>query len=208
MLKIGLTGGVASGKSIVASLFEQLGVPLIDTDVVAREVVEPGQTGLELIQDEFGSEYLTPDGRLDRRKLRAATFADSGKRRRLEAILHPWIRACVQARLEAVEGSEYVIVVVPLLLETDFHQLVDRVLVVDVPIEMQIERLMTRDGSTRAEAQAIIAAQAPRETRLAHADDVIDNSGSLDSTRAQVEALHRRYLQLATVCREESGRAE
>jgi len=208
MLKIGLTGGISSGKSAVASHFEALGVPVIDTDILAREVVEPGEPGLAAVRREFGDDVLGADGRLDRRKLRSIVFADAAMRRRLESILHPMIKALMLARLEALRGEPYAIVVVPLLVETEFEELVDRVLVVDVPVETQVERLMARDGITRAEAEAMIAAQTTRETRVAHADDVIDNSGSLDSTRAQVEALHRRYLQLATVCREESGRAE
>lgn len=207
MLKIGLTGGVASGKSVVADVFQTLGAPLIDTDVLAREVVEPGAVGLAAIRDEFGQDVLTQDGRLDRRKLRSIIFASDDKRRRLESILHPLIRESLLARLSSIDAP-YVIIAVPLLIETNFTELVDRILVVDVPVELQIERLMARDNISRDEAEAMIAAQAPRETRLAHADDIIDNSGSLDSTRAQVEALHRRYLQLATVCREESGRAE
>ena len=196
-MKIGLTGGVASGKSTVARLFENLGAPLIDTDIVAREVVEPGQEGLAAIRDEFGTDVLTEDGRLDRRKLRSIVFADDAKRRRLEALLHPLIRARVMAQLGRVDAP-YVIIAVPLLVETDFGKLVDRVLVVDVPVETQLERLMERDGSTRTEAEAMVAAQTTRDARLARADDVIDNSGALAFTQAQVEALHRRYLQLAS----------
>lgn len=207
MLKIGLTGGVASGKSTVADLFKALGAPLVDTDVLARQVVEPGETGLTAVREAFGRDVLTEDGRLDRRKLRAIVFSDDEKRRRLESILHPLIRERLLAELDRLDAP-YVVIAVPLLIETDFAELVDRVLVVDAPVDVQLDRLMTRDGSTRAEAQAIIDAQVDRETRLAHADDVIDNSGDLAATRAQVEALHRRYLQLATVCREESGRAE
>ena len=207
MLKIGLTGGVASGKSTVADLFEALGAPLIDTDVLARKVVEPGEPGLAAVRDEFGPEVLTERGELDRRKLRSIVFADDAKRRRLESILHPLIRGRLLAELRQLDAP-YVVIAVPLLVETNFDQLVDRVLVVDVPVEVQLERLMQRDGSSRAEAQAMIDAQVDRETRLARADEVIDNSGSVDSTRAQVEALHRLYLQLAMVCREESGRAE
>ncbi len=207
MLKIGLTGGVASGKSTVARLFEDLGVPLIDTDVVAREVVEPGEPALAAIRNEFGAEVIDADGRLERRKLRSIVFADNEKRRRLEALLHPRIRARVLAHLGRVEAP-YVIIAVPLLVETDFAKLVDRVLVVDAAVETQLERLMQRDGSTRTEAEAMVAAQTRRDARLARADDVIDNAGALESTRAQVEALHRRYLQLATVCRDEAGRAE
>src|SRR5690606_20981910 len=168
MLTIGLTGGIASGKSTVAELFAALGVPVIDTDVIAREVVEPGEPGLAAIRDAFGAEVLTPDGRLDRRRLREIVFADAAKRRRLESILHPLIRERTLARLAAVRNAPYAIVVVPLLVETDFGKLVDRVLVVDVPVDAQLERLASRDGIDRAAAEAMVAAQASRETRLAH----------------------------------------
>lgn len=208
MLKIGLTGGIASGKSTVAAMFEALGVPVVDTDVIAREVVEPGEPGLSAVAAEFGDQVLAPDGRLDRRRLRAVVFADDAKRRRLEAILHPLIRARVLERLEAFGDIPYAIVVVPLLVETDFGKLVDRVLVVDVPAETQLDRLVARDGIGRAEAEAMLAAQVDRTTRLAHADDVIDNAGDRASAHAAVERLHQRYLQLATVCRRDSGRAE
>jgi dephospho-CoA kinase len=208
MLIIGLTGGVASGKSAVAELLEGLGAALIDTDVVAREVVAPGERGLALIIDAFGPGILSAEGELDRRKLRSSVFADDTKRRRLEEILHPLIRARVLERIAALRGVPYVVIAVPLLIETDFDELVDRVLVVDVPVETQFERLIARDGIGRAEAEAMIAAQADRATRLAHADDVIDNSGDLAATRVQAEALHRRYLELATVCRDGAGRAK
>lgn len=208
MLTIGLTGGIASGKSTVAKLFEALGVPVIDTDAIAREVVEPGEPGLDAVRDAFGAEILTPDGRLDRRKLREIVFADEAKRRRLESILHPLIRQRTLARLAALRDVPYAIVVVPLLVETNFGALVDRVLVVDVPVEAQLERLTARDGIDRAAAEAMIAAQASREARLARADDVIDNSGDLAATREEVERLHRRYVEIATVCRDDSRRAE
>jgi dephospho-CoA kinase len=208
MLKIGLTGGIASGKSTVAALLEAAGAALVDTDLIAREMVEPGHPGLSAIRDVFGPEVLTGDGSLDRRKLRAAVFADDAKRRRLEAILHPLIRTRVLERINALRDAPYVVIAVPLLVETNFAELVDRVLVVDVPVEVQLARLVARDGISRGEAEAMIAAQADRETRLAHAHDVIDNSGDPATTRAEVEALHRRYLELATVCRDGAGRAE
>lgn len=208
MLTIGLTGGIASGKSLVADYFAELGAPVIDTDVLAREVVEPGEPGLAAVQAEFGDDVLTADGQLDRRKLRTIVFADDAKRRRLEAILHPLIRARVLERLRSLAGVPYAIVVVPLLVETDFGKLVDRVLVVDVPVETQITRLIERDRMSRAQAEAMLAAQVTREARLAHADDVIDNSGDRAATRAEVERLHRRYLKLASVCCDGAGRAE
>ncbi len=196
MLTIGLTGGIASGKSAVAAMFAGLGAELIDTDVIAREVVAPGQPGLAAIRSEFGGGVLTPNGELDRAKLRALVFADPPKRRLLEAILHPLIRARTLENLGAAHGP-YALVAVPLLVETDFGKLVDRVLVVDCPVELQMQRVMKRDGLNAAEARAMIDAQTDRGTRLQAAHDVIDNSGSLDATRAQVEDLHERYLALA-----------
>lgn len=207
VLKIGLTGGVASGKSTVARMFEALGATVIDTDVIAREVVEPGQPGLERVKQAFGAEAIGPDGRLERTRLRALVFADNAKRRRLESILHPLIRERTLAKLRSAEGP-YAIVVVPLLVETGFGELVDRVLVVDVAVETQLERLLARDRITPSEARAMIEAQIGRAARLEAADDVIDNDGDLDSMRTRVEALHRRYLELAAVCRAKAARAE
>ena len=210
MLTIGLTGGIASGKSAVTQLFGDLGAQVVDTDLVAREVVRPGEAGLAALRQVFGDAILTPDQHLDRRKLRALVFADEAARQQLNAILHPLIRKRTFEEVEALEkaGAPYVLIAVPLLVETNFGALVDRVLVVDCDPETQLARLMARDDMTEAEARAMIAAQVDRETRLAAADDVIDNSGDLDATRAQVQKLHERYLQLATVCRKPSGRAE
>jgi dephospho-CoA kinase len=194
---VGLTGGVASGKSLVAREFVRLGAELVDTDEIAREVVAPGEPGLEAVRGEFGPGVLTPDGQLDRRALRKLVFDDAAKRRRLEALLHPLIRARTLARLDAASGP-YVIVAVPLLVETNFGEIVARVLVVDAPEEAQLERLMRRDGLPRAEAAAMIASQAKRAARLAAAHDVIDNGGDERATRAQVQRLHRLYLDLAS----------
>ncbi len=196
MLKVGLTGGIASGKSLVAGLFADLGAALVDTDVVAREVVTPGEPGLDAVRKLFGPGVIAPSGELDRRSLRSIVFADAAKRRHLEDVLHPLIRERARRQIDQAQGP-YTIVVVPLLVETFFAQIVDRVLVVDCPVELQLERLLQRDGITRAEADAMIAAQADRASRLNEADDVIDNSGSIDATRKQVEALHARYLALA-----------
>jgi dephospho-CoA kinase len=208
MLKIGLTGGVASGKSFVAELFAELGAGLVDTDVAARAVVEPGQPALDEIRAAFGPAVIRSDGRLDRRALRRLVFADQEARRRLEAILHPRIRARALEQLGRLE-TPYAIIVVPLLVETDFGALVDRVLVVDCPVETQLRRLMARDGIDEPLARAMIDAQADRSARLAAADDVVDNGGDAAATRAQVERLHRFYLSLATdVCPSNRGRAE
>lgn len=197
VFSVGLTGGVASGKSLVARQFVRLGAQLIDTDEIAREVVAPGEPGLAAIREEFGAGVLTAAGELDRRALRKLVFDDADKRRRLETLLHPSIRARTLERLETATGP-YAIVAVPLLVETDFGSLVDRVLVVDAPEEAQLERLMRRDGLPRAEAAAMIAAQAKRAVRLAAAHDVIDNGGDERATLVQVERLHRLYLELAS----------
>jgi dephospho-CoA kinase len=193
---VGLTGGIASGKSLVASAFAKLGAELIDTDQIAREVVAPGQPGLAAVRAAFGDEILTPRGELDRPALRKLVFADAAKRRQLDDLLHPLIRRRTLDRLSEVSGP-YAIVAVPLLVETDFGKLVDRVLVVDCPVPSQLERLIRRDGLPRDEAAAMIAAQTDRATRLRAAHDVIDNSGDAESTRRQVAQLHQRYLELA-----------
>jgi dephospho-CoA kinase len=195
-LRVGLTGGIASGKSLVANMFVKLGAELLDADQIGREVVAPGEPALSAIRDAFGAEVLNPRGELDRAALRKVVFADPEKRRTLDALLHPLIRARLLARLGEVRRP-YAIVAVPLLVETDFAALVDRVAVVDCPEYLQLERLMRRDGIPRAEAVAMIAAQADRATRLRAAHDVIDNSGDVEATRRQVAQLHLRYLELA-----------
>jgi len=195
-LRIGLTGGIASGKSAVAGAFARLGVPIIDTDRLAREVVEPGRPALAAVVAEFGPEILGPDGRLDRRRLRALVFADAGRRRRLEAILHPAIRAAMAAEIAAV-AAPYVVVAIPLLVESGQRSEFDRVLVVDCPPETQFARLVERDRETPEGARAILAAQAGREARLAAADDVLENTGSLADLDLAVRQLHERYLALA-----------
>lgn len=193
---VGLTGGIASGKSLVANAFAKLGAEIIDTDQIAREVVAPGQAGLEAVRAAFGEGIVTPRGELDRAAMRKLVFADPAKRRRLDELLHPLIRHRTLERLEQARGP-YSIVAVPLLVETDFGKLVDRVVVVDCPVPLQLERLIRRDGLPRDEAAAMIAAQADRVTRLRAAHDVIDNSGDPEHTRRQVAQLHQRYLELA-----------
>jgi dephospho-CoA kinase len=195
-LRVGLTGGIASGKSLVANMFAKLGAELLDADQVAREVVAPGEPALAAIRAAFGAQVLSARGELDRAALRKLVFADPDKRRTLDELLHPLIRARLLARLDQV-SRPYAIVAVPLLVETDFAALVDRVAVVDCPESTQLERLMRRDGIPRAEAIAMIAAQADRATRLRAAHDVIDNSGDVEATRRQVALLHHRYLELA-----------
>ena len=193
MLRIGLTGGIGSGKSTAAELFAALGVPVIDADVIARELVEPGQPALAEIVAAFGADVVDVQGRLDRRSLRARVFADPAERRRLEAILHPRIHA-EMARRTAARSAPYVLLVIPLLFEADQRDLVDRVLVVDVSPEVQRLRVGGRDGLTAEQVDAMLAAQWDRRRRLDQADDVIDNNGDLDALQHQVNDLHRRYL--------------
>ncbi|NND35675.1 MAG: dephospho-CoA kinase [Gammaproteobacteria bacterium] len=196
MLRVGLTGGIASGKSLVASMFAKLGVPVIDTDQVARDVVAPGQPALQEIRAQFGPDVILPSGELDRRRLRRLIFEEDSRREALEAILHPSIRRETLARAGRA-GGPYQILVVPLLVETGFGALMDRVLVVDCPTDVQRTRLSSRDAESLEQMDRMLAAQATREERLAVADDVIDNSGDVDDTRAQVEALHAMYLSMA-----------
>lgn len=195
-LRIGLTGGIASGKTAVALAFERRGVPVVDTDQLARDVVEPGRPALAAVVDAFGAEVLDPQGRLDRRRLRARVFADPAERRRLEAILHPAIRAELATRIAGIRAP-YVVIGIPLLVENGLQRTVDRVLVVDVPRELQVERLLARDAETPAGADAILAAQATRAARLAIADDVVANTGTLAELDAAVAELHARYVALA-----------
>lgn len=195
-LRIGLTGGIASGKSTITGMFAELGVPVIDTDEIARAVVAPGQPGLTAVIDRFGPDMLTPAGELDRRRLREHVFADDTARNDLNAILHPLIRAHALEQADQIEAP-YLIMVVPLLVESGFDALTDRVLVVDCDEEQQKKRLIARDGETPDSSARMLAAQTGRRRRLVAADDVIDNSGSLEDTRLRVTELHDNYLLLA-----------
>lgn len=196
VLRVGLTGGIASGKSTAAKFFGALGVPILDSDQVAREVVEPGQPPLERLVERFGRGILTPDGHLDRPALRDIVFSDPRARADLENLTHPAIGAALEAR-SAAAGGPYQILVIPLLVEKNLGSHVDRVLVVDCDEELQIRRLLARDGSTRAQAQAILDAQVSRSARLKAADDVITNDADMSAVQAQVAALHARYLEFA-----------
>lgn len=194
--RVGLTGGIASGKSSAASLFSALGVPVIDADAISREVTAPGTALLARIAERFGARYLRADGSLDRRALRELVFCDTKARADLESLTHPAIFQAIEARAAAA-GGPYQILELPLLVEKSHASLVDRVLVIDCDEALQIRRLQARDGSTVEQARAILGAQASRATRLEAADDVITNDGDLHSLRDQVERCHMRYLGLA-----------
>ena len=200
VFRVGLTGGIASGKSTAAKFFGALGVPIIDTDQVARDVVEPGQPPLERLVERFGPSILTPDGHLDRPVLRNIVFSDPKARADLEALTHPAIGAAVEAR-SAATGGPYQILVIPLLVEKNLGGQLDRVLVVDCDEELQIRRLQARDGSTLEQARAILNAQASRSTRLKAAHDVIKNDGDMSAVRDQVATLHARYLEMVRQAR-------
>ena len=191
-----LTGGIASGKTTVSRLFEEAGVPVIDTDILARELVEPGKPALTRIVERFGASILQPDGRLDRRQLRTRIFSHPGERQALEAILHPAIHQEVLARLRQLDAP-YVIVVIPLLAESRQNWGQDRVLLVDAPEAMQLKRLLQRDHCSTKQAQQALRSQADRSQRLAIADDVILNDGDIEHLRQEVERLHRLYNTLA-----------
>ncbi len=196
MLRVGLTGGIASGKSTVASLFGACGATVLDTDAIAREVVGPGTPGLAALVNAQGGGILDAEGRLERAELRRRMFADPVTRREIEAILHPAIVTELERQAREAPGP-YQVFVIPLLVEAGLRHLVDRVLVVDCPEEEQIRRLMARDGETRPEAARMLATQATREARLAAADDVIDNAGDQAGLEAQVGQFDRKYRDLA-----------
>lgn len=195
-LLIALTGGIASGKTAVAELFAKLGVAVLDTDQIARDVVEPGTPALAQLVSDFGPDILDQAGRLDRARMRDRVFADPSQRKKLESILHPAIRQELQRRSAAADGS-YQVHVIPLLVESSQRGNYDRVLVVDCPEDEQLRRLASRDGSSPEQARSILAAQASREQRLSVADDVIVNTGTVDDLPPFVATLHRNYELLA-----------
>lgn len=198
-LRVGLTGGVASGKSTVAQLFAELGVPIIDTDEIARELTAPGAPLLAQVIAHFGEPLRRPDGTLDRQALRRIVFADADARRELESLLHPAIRARAEQLAERA-GGPYQLHLVPLLVESGLRSRYDRVLVVDCPEPLQLARLQARDAASAEQARAMLAAQAPRAARLVAADDVIVNDGTIEALRPQIAALDRRYRTLRTAC--------
>ena len=192
---IGLTGGIGSGKSTVARMFGALGVHWVDADDVARQVVEPGTQALRAIADHFGKSILQGNGELDRASLRQKVFEDPEQRRWLEGLLHPIIRQELIRQLSPEDYNlPYVMLVSPLLLETNQHELVERIVVVDVPEETQINRTMTRDGNSREQVERILAAQMPRAARREKADAIINNAQPLERVEASVHALHQRFL--------------
>jgi dephospho-CoA kinase len=193
---IALTGGIASGKTLVSNEFKRLGVMIIDTDVISHQIVEPGQPALLEIANTFGPDILDQNGRLRRKHLRGLIFTDPDARRRLESILHPLIRQEVADAISEVT-DDYCILVIPLLAERGAYPDIDRVLLVDVEPETQISRLMARDHTSREQAERALASQASREQRLVIADDVIDNSGSPENVRREVALLNREYIKLA-----------
>ncbi len=194
---VAVTGGIASGKTTVAKLFETLGAGLVDTDEIAHALTRAGQPAVAQIGRQFGEEYLDAEGALDRARMRALVFSDADARRKLEAILHPLIRARAAARVDG-SPAPYVLLVVPLLVETGgYRGLVQRVLVVDCDEELQVTRAMRRGGLSEQQARAILASQATREQRLGAADDVITNSAGLAELADQVRQLHTRYLAMA-----------
>jgi dephospho-CoA kinase len=197
---VGLTGGIASGKSLVASQFEALGVPVLDADQVSRDVVAPGEPALAAIVEAFGPGALQPDGTLDRRAMRTLVFADPESRRKLEAITHPAIRTRIGAWIDA-QTAPYCILANAILLESGMDRLVDRVLVVDVTEQTQLERLTVRDRIDPTLARQMLAAQSPRKLRLDRADDVIENAGPPEVTARAVQRLHEGYLAKADAAR-------
>ena len=194
-LVVGLTGGIGSGKTLVANGFSALGVPVIDTDILARELVEPGQPALDEIISTFGAEATTADGRLDRNYMRQLIFTDPARKSQLEAILHPKIRQRIRALLADIR-SPYCIVAIPLLLETRQTDLVDRILVVDSPEKEQLRRVAARDSLSDNAIMAIINSQADRNTRLAAADDIIVNDRGMSELTGHIQKLHRHYMDI------------
>ncbi len=201
---VGLTGGIASGKSAACARFAHWGVPVLDADLISRELVAPGQPALAAIRQRFGATMITASGELDRRRLREHIFADDGERLALEAILHPRVRERLRELAFAADAA-YVIVAIPLLVEVGRYDWLDRVIVIDVSEATQLARLQRRDAVDMNLARRMLAAQASREQRLRVADDVIGNEGSLEQLQAAIDALHQRLLVMAN---RESGGAE
>lgn len=193
---VGLTGGIGSGKSAAADRFAELNITVVDADIASRAVVEPGMPALLSIEEHFGSDILQADGYLDRTQLRHKVFADPNERKWLQNLLHPLINQYIKDKISA-SSSPYTVLVNPLLIESGQHVWCQRLLVIDVPTEVQIERTMARDNNTREQVENILNAQADRDTRLGLADDVISNERDLAHLHAEVDKLHDLYLSLA-----------
>jgi dephospho-CoA kinase len=198
IFKIGLTGGIGSGKTTVCKEFQALGVEIIDADIIARQLVEPGQAALAQLVATFGKQILDVNGFLNRALLRGLVFSDAEKKSQLENIMHPLIYNQIIAQSKILHGL-YCIFAIPLLLETNFTQIVDRILVVDCNPELQLQRVMQRDGLSREQTLTIMTSQMPRQSRLIQADDIIDNSESTVQLAEQIKRLHNSYILLATV---------
>lgn len=197
MRLVGLTGGIASGKTLVSDAFAELGAPIVDADLIAREVVAPNSEGLKGLITLFGADIQNKEGALDRKALRQVIFKDPAARAQVDGLLHPLIRSLSEQRIQehAKQNPHYLIHAIPLLVETGQMDRHDEIVVVDVPVEMQVSRLMDRDNSSKEEAQRILDSQASRDERLAVATHVIDNSGSIENTIRQVQALHNVFTQ-------------
>jgi dephospho-CoA kinase len=198
MFKIGLTGGIGCGKTTVAQLFAALNVPVIDADEIAHHLVRPGQPAVEQIKKVFGAEFVTGEGSLDRKKMRDCIFSDNHAKQTLEAILHPMVYSTIQLKLKQLTAP-YCIICVPLLFETNMMAIADRILVVDCPVELQIERVKKRENMAVEKIQAIIDSQIAREIRLLNADDIINNAETDASLDQQVNTLHHLYTSLSTL---------
>ncbi len=197
MLSVGLTGGIASGKTTISNLFEKRGITVIDTDVISRSLLEPGELAYRQVRDHFGDGIVRDDGGIDRAALREIVFTIADQKTWLETMLHPLIHQRCHEAIVASASADYALVVVPLLFETNFQALVDRILAVDCPAEQQIERLLKRDRIDEALALKMLAQQLDNSTRLAHAHDIIVNRGDGTDLEVQVEALHMQYLELS-----------
>jgi dephospho-CoA kinase len=198
VFKVGLTGGIGCGKTTVGELFTELNVPVIDADNIAHHLVEPGQPALLAIRKAFGDEILKPDGSLNRAELRERVFSNPKQKQKLESILHPLVFAAIQEKIDQL-NSPYCVISIPLLFETQKNQFVDRILVIDCPIEIQIARVKLRNNLADARIRSIIDSQVSREFRLKHADDVIDNSDSSNGLAEHVKKLHNLYLAISAL---------
>lgn len=198
MLKIGLTGGIGSGKSSATEMFRKLGVPVIDADIIAHQLTAAGTEALQEISSQLGRQFITSNNELDRKKLAQYVFDHPEKKKVLENILHPRIKQAIISLLNNMEASPYVLLCIPLLLETDFTELIDRILVIDAPKSIRIQRVVARDDRSSDDVKAIIKQQIDRETRLKNADDVLDNSGTFAELQLLVNKYHDQYLQISS----------